>query len=169
VGETARHVGTVVHRWLQRIADERLVGWDEARIARAEALVRRELSGRGVREADLDAAAERVLSGLRRAIADERGRWILGPHEHAASEHRVTAVVDGAVRRLVVDRLFRTASGERWIVDYKTSSHEGADAEAFLDRERERYAAQLARYARAVGGDHRLGLYFPLLRGWREA
>ena len=169
VGETARHVGTVVHRWLQRIADERLFGWDEARIARAKALVRRELSGRGVREADCDAAAERVLSGLRRAIADERGRWILGPHEHAASEHRVTAVVDGAVRRLVVDRLFRTESGEHWIVDYKTSSHEGADVEAFLDRERERYAAQLARYARAVGGEHRLGLYYPLLRGWREA
>ncbi len=81
----------------------------------------------------------------------------------------MTAVMDGAVRRLVVDRLFRDESGERWIVDYKTSSHEGADAESFLDRERERYAGQLARYARAVGGDHRLGLYFPLLEGWREA
>jgi ATP-dependent exoDNAse (exonuclease V) beta subunit len=168
VGETARHVGTVVHRWLQRIADERLVGWDEARIARAEALVRRELSARGVREADLDAAAARVRSGLARAIADERGRWILGPHPHAVSEHRLTAVVDGAVRRLIVDRLFRDATGAPWIVDYKTSSHEGADPEGFLDRERERYAAQLGRYARALGGGHRLGLYFPLLRGWRE-
>jgi len=169
VGETARHVGTVVHRWLQRIADERLVGWDEARITRAQATVRRELSARGVREADLDGAVERVLSGLRRAIADERGRWILGPHAHAVTEHRVTAVVEGAVRRLVVDRLFRDESGERWVVDYKTSSHEGADADAFLDRERERYAAQLARYAGALGGGHRLGLYFPLLGGWREA
>ena len=169
VGETARHVGTVVHRWLQRIADERLVGWDEARITRAQATVRRGLSARGVREADLDGAVERVLSGLRRAIADERGRWILGPHAHAVTEHRVTAVVEGAVRRLVVDRLFRDESGERWVVDYKTSSHEGADADAFLDRERERYAAQLARYAGALGGGHRLGLYFPLLGGWREA
>jgi hypothetical protein len=65
--------------------------------------------------------------------------------------------------------VLRDANGERWIVDYKTSSHEGADPEGFLDRERERYAAQLARYARAAGGGHRLGLYFPLLRGWREA
>ena len=169
VGETARHVGTVVHRWLQRLADERLVGWDEARITRAQATVRRELSARGVREADLDGAVERVLSGLRRAIADGRGRWILGPHAHAVTEHRVTAVVEGAVRRLVVDRLFRDESGERWIVDYKTSSHEGAEVDAFLARERERYAAQLARYAGALGGGHRLGLYFPLLGGWREA
>jgi ATP-dependent exoDNAse (exonuclease V) beta subunit len=168
VGETARHVGTVVHRWLQRIADDRLVDWDEARIARAAALVRRELAAAGVREVELDAAADRVLSGLTQAIADERGRWILGPHPHALSEHRLTTVVDGAVRRLVVDRLFQDASGARWIVDYKTSTHQGADAAVFLDRERERYAAQLARYAHAVGGGHRLGLYFPLLRGWRE-
>jgi hypothetical protein len=54
------------------------------------------------------------------------------------------------------------------VVDYKTSSHEGADVEAFLERERERYAGQLGRYARALGGVDRLGLYFPLLAGWRE-
>jgi hypothetical protein len=44
--------------------------------------------------------------------------------------------------------------------------------ESFLDRERERYRAQLERYARLMRGmdDHpvRLGLYFPLLGGWRE-
>ena len=28
VGETARHVGSVVHRWLQRIAEDELNGWD---------------------------------------------------------------------------------------------------------------------------------------------
>ena len=31
-GETARHVGTVVHRWLQRIADDELRGWDAKRV-----------------------------------------------------------------------------------------------------------------------------------------
>jgi hypothetical protein len=53
-------------------------------------------------------------------------------------------------------------------VDYKTSSHGGADVEAFLERERGRYTDQLARYARALGDVDRLGLYFPLLAGWRE-
>jgi ATP-dependent exoDNAse (exonuclease V) beta subunit len=169
VGETARQVGTVVHRWLQRIAEEGLAGWDGARVARAAAAVRRELAARGVRAPELDAAAARAGDAIRRALADERGRWLLGPHPYAVSEQRLTAVIDGAARRLVVDRVIRDAGGERWIVDYKTSSHEGADREAFLDRERERYAAQLARYARAAGGGHRLGLYFPLLQGWREA
>jgi len=57
----------------------------------------------------------------------------------------------------------------RWIVDYKTSSHEGRDLEGFLDRERERYRAQLEAYARALAsGKAMLGLYFPLLSGWRE-
>jgi ATP-dependent exoDNAse (exonuclease V) beta subunit len=169
VGETARNVGTVVHRWLQRIADDGLAGWDAARIAAADGAVRRELAARGVRAADLDAAVARALGALRSAITDARGRWLLGPHPYALSEQRLTAVVDGGVRRLVVDRVFRDAAGARWIVDYKTSTHEGADPEGFLDRERERYGAQLARYAQAIGGGHRLGLYFPLLQGWREA
>jgi ATP-dependent exoDNAse (exonuclease V) beta subunit len=168
VGETARHVGSVVHRWLQRIADEALAGWDDARVEGSRAAVRQALAGRGVRQAELDGAVERALSALRRTLGDPRGRWVLGPHPEAATEHRVSGVVDGGVRRLVIDRLFREASGERWIVDYKTSSHEGADVEAFLDRERERYQEQLRRYVRALGDESRPGLYFPLLAGWRE-
>ena len=41
--------------------------------------------------------------------------------------------------------------------------------EAFLDSERERYAEQLrALCPRRSGGAPRLGLYFPLIPGWRE-
>jgi hypothetical protein len=71
-----------------------------------------------------------------------------------------------------MDRTFIDADGVRWIVDYKTSAHEGGGVEAFLDREQERYRDQLERYARlmALREDRpiRLGLYFPLLAGWRE-
>ncbi len=60
----------------------------------------------------------------------------------------------------------------RWIVDYKTGTHEGADVEGYLDHEQERYRSQLERYAVLLRGlDSRpimLGLYFPLLGGWRE-
>jgi ATP-dependent exoDNAse (exonuclease V) beta subunit len=168
VGETARHVGSVVHRWLQRIADDGLAGWDEARIERLRPIVRAALAARDVSEAERERAVERALTALARALADPRGRWVLGPHPDAATEHRITALVDGAVRRMAIDRLFRDESGKRWVVDYKTSSHEGADVEAFLERERERYAGQLARYARALGDVDRVGLYFPLLGGWRE-
>jgi ATP-dependent exoDNAse (exonuclease V) beta subunit len=72
----------------------------------------------------------------------------------------------------VIDRTFVDADGVRWIVDYKTSRHEGAGLEEFLDREQERYRPQLERYAalmRKLGPEPvRLGLYFPLLEAWRE-
>jgi len=167
-GETSRHVGTVVHRWLQAIAQEAMGGWDAKRVRALAPRIRGELQWRGVLSADLDEAAARALSALERAIADPRGQWILGPHPRAASEYRVTATVAGERRRLVMDRVFTEAGGTRWIVDYKIGGHEGADVEAFLDRERERYAEQLRVYAAALGGPVRLGLYFPLVSGWRE-
>jgi hypothetical protein len=67
----------------------------------------------------------------------------------------------------VIDRLFRDAAGDRWIVDFKTSRHEGGGLEQFLDGQRVRYEPQLNAYAAAFARS-RLGLYFPLLRGWRE-
>ena len=76
--------------------------------------------------------------------------------------------MEGAARRIVLDRTFVDDQGARWIVDYKTGTHEGADVEGFLDRERLRYTGQLELYAQALGGTAQLGLYFPLLNGWRE-
>ena len=123
-----------------------------------------ELQRRGVQPSEVEGAAELVERALSNAIDDERGRWLLGPHAEAWSEYRFRTR-DG--RRLVADRRIREASGVQWVVDYKTSRHEGADVDGFLDRERERYAEQLQRYAESLG-DARMGLYFPLLRGWRE-
>ena len=170
VGETARHVGSVVHRWLQRIAEESLVGWDAPRVAALRRTFRDELAARGIAEPELGVATGRVATALTHAISDPRGRWLLGPHQDMRNEFRITAVLNGEFMDLAIDRLFRDADGKHWIVDYKTSSHQGADVERFLDRERERYQTQLARYAAALGNPDAamLGLYFPLLRGWRD-
>ena len=70
-------------------------------------------------------------------------------------------------RTYIIDRLFRDQDNVKWIVDFKTSHHEGADIEAFLDRERERYAPQLQAYLAVVDSTYG-GLYFPLLNGWRQ-
>ncbi len=60
----------------------------------------------------------------------------------------------------------------RWVVDYKTSRHEGTDIEAFLDQEQQRYRKQLEKYGALIKSmDERpvkLGLYYPLFQGWRE-
>ena len=160
--ETARHVGTVVHRWLQRMAEDALDGWDTIRFERLRMRIQAELRQRGVPMPDLVAAADLVATALKNTLTDDRGRWLLGPHPEARSEYRVRT----ATGRYVIDRVLTDANGERWVVDYKTSRHLGADVEAFLDEERRRYAAQLDAYATALGGANR-GLYFPLHAGWR--
>jgi ATP-dependent helicase/nuclease subunit A len=160
-GENARHVGTVVHRWLQRIAEDALQGWDARRVDSLRQHFERELYRRGVDNAG--AAALLVTEALNNSISDERGRWILGPHPESRTEYRIRTPQG----RLVIDRLIREANGTRWVVDYKTGRREGANVESFLDAEQLRYAAQLDAYAQALGGASR-GLYFPLHRGWRN-
>ena len=70
-----------------------------------------------------------------------------------------------------LDRTF-VDGGTRWIVDFKTSAHEGGAVQAFLAAEVERYRVQLERYANAIAAlDARpikVGLYFPLLREFRS-
>src|SRR5438045_2351297 len=136
--ETARHVGTVVHRWLQRIADDELRGWDAKRVDSLTKRFAKELERRGVPSRDLKASTQLVDTALKNSISDERGRWVLGPHPEARSEHRIRVRTDGVSHTYVMDRVFRTTDGVRWIVDIKTSRHEGADIERFLNQEKER-------------------------------
>lgn len=168
-GETARHVGTVTHRWLQRIGQEGLDRWNADRIGRLGPAVASALAGQGVPAPERDLAVQSVLRALAATIADVRGRWILGPHPESRFEYRLRMDTPAGVRAMAIDRLFTDARGDRWIVDYKTSPHGGGDLEAFLDREVDRYRDQLERYARALGpGPVKLGLYFPLTGGWRS-
>jgi ATP-dependent exoDNAse (exonuclease V) beta subunit len=172
VGETARHIGSVVHRWLQRIAGDGLSGWDATRVRALRKTFVDELVACGLPAGAVEAAAGRVAATLTQTLADERGRWLLGPHDAAESELRLTGAAADGIVNIVMDRTFVDERGVRWIVDYKTGGHEGAETEAFLDRERERYRPQLERYAVLMRARDarpvRLGLYFPLLNGWRE-
>ncbi|RKZ47019.1 MAG: hypothetical protein DRQ58_07540 [Gammaproteobacteria bacterium] len=69
-----------------------------------------------------------------------------------------------------IDRTFVDKDGTRWIIDYKTSQHEGTVIESFLDLQQERYRDQLVKYGALMKlyGDEpmKLGLNFPLLQGW---
>ena len=168
-GETARHIGIITHRWLQRIAAEGAQAWDATRVAALATAVEADLARRGIPPVERTDAVERVLAALESALADPRGRWVLETRPGARSEYRLRVDTPAGVKLVVIDRTFVDRDGRRWIVDYKTSVHEGADRERFLDRELERYRPQLAGYAAAFPGEAvALGLYFPLMNGWRE-
>ncbi|MBA2412408.1 MAG: UvrD-helicase domain-containing protein [Burkholderiaceae bacterium] len=167
-GEGARRVGIVVHRWLQRIADDRLQNWDAVRVRAIAPHIERQLAGIGITGNDLKVAIGRVQQALISALGDAHARWLLGSHDEASNELRLSVATGVGIKHIAIDRTFVDAGGTRWIIDYKTGTHEGADAETFLDREQQRYKEQLDNYAAAFGGKVRLGLYFPLLPGWRE-
>jgi ATP-dependent exoDNAse (exonuclease V) beta subunit len=170
-GQASVHVGTVVHRFLQQIADRGLEHWSPDVVRAHIPAFRGELELLGVDRAELPAAAERVASALIAALEDPHGRWVLTRHEDARSELRVTVRSELGLEHLRLDRTF-VADGRRWIVDFKTGEHEGGDLEAFLTSEVERYRPQLERYARAIAVfDARpieIALYFPLLKALRS-
>ena len=162
--ELQRRVGIVVHRMLQEVQarEELAVREDTLRVA---------LRSEGLDGEKLDEALTRAGVALENAVADERGRWILSGHEDDQREYALSTVVERKVRHFVLDRTF-VDDGVRWIIDYKTSTHEGSGRDAFLDNEQTRYREQMESYARVMRAldprPIRLGLYFPLVQGWRE-
>ncbi|MFK7858965.1 MAG: UvrD-helicase domain-containing protein [Granulosicoccus sp.] len=183
-GRDARDIGTVVHDQLQIIAE--LPSFDAIPDKQThQAIIRRQLKNLGLNVSRLDAAAGKVMKALSNTLDDERGCWILKQHDQARSEWALSvpaasSLVGGEagaagltpVQKVVIDRTFVDGDGVRWIIDYKTGDHEGSDKEAFLDQEQLRYTDQLNRYADIIRHlDDRpvkLGLYFPMLKGWRE-
>ncbi|MFK7886191.1 MAG: UvrD-helicase domain-containing protein [Gammaproteobacteria bacterium] len=171
-GDSARHVGTTVHRILQQIAQEGIDPWIGRWMDILDPYATRMLANLGVRNEELPGASERVSRAIRLCLEDERGRWLLGPHKKDRAEMPMSAWVDGRVRNVVLDRTFVDIGGTRWIVDYKTSQHDVGSDEAFMDAQCEVYREQLEMYARVMQridtSPIKLALYFPLLQGWRE-
>ncbi|HSH44011.1 MAG TPA: 3'-5' exonuclease, partial [Arenicellales bacterium] len=172
VGETARHVGVLVHELMQRIAAGDAAQWRPGRIDALHEDWRERLRHLGVPSRELEGAVRRTADAIRNVLADETAAWLLAAHEQAGNELELSVADNGRIRRLRIDRTFVDDEGVRWIVDYKTSAHEGGALDAFLDEEVRRYRDKLEFYARALrkleSRPIRLGLYFPLLRGWRE-
>lgn len=172
-GATIRHIGSVVHQMIQWIAEEGIERWPPARALKLRPAIERALRQQGVPAAEISAAAGEVETALVNMLNDEKGRWLLsGAHRQRRNEYPLSGVHDGKLVNVVLDRTFIDDQGARWIIDYKTGRHMGRDPEAFLDQEQQRYRQQLEKYGalmRQLGaGEIRLGLYFPLLQGWRE-
>jgi len=169
VGTEARIAGTIVHRWMQVLTEGR------AAVALVDSDAQRRVTVRWLREMGIgdsmqSGIAERVQAALDGIRGDAQGRWILEGDGHA--EFALTGVFEGEIESVILDRVRIDESGEHWIIDYKTSSHEGGNLQGFLNAEVERYKAQLQKYASIYGAysgkQPRCALYFPLLREFVE-
>jgi hypothetical protein len=150
-GEASRHIGTLVHREIERIAHGRDPSADIASHAHGYATALLEL---GVPPYLIETAVQRVRNALTNMLEDERGRWLLrnDRQRDAASELALSGRLDGEIVNVAI---------------------EGGGLEEFLDREVERYRPQLQRYAALMRGyaaqkTIKAALYFPLLKAWRE-
>jgi ATP-dependent exoDNAse (exonuclease V) beta subunit len=172
VSDTSRHVGTVVHEFLKRVAQSAPAAWDDNRLGAISGTVRSELLRLGVPPAETPKAESQVLRAITNTLRSARGRWILQQHAEACSEAPLTGRIQDQLVNGAIDRMFRDEQGRLWIIDYKTSEHQGSRLERFLNEEQRRYRPQLESYAllmsRMVSGPISLGLYFPLLDAWRE-
>jgi ATP-dependent exoDNAse (exonuclease V) beta subunit len=169
VGSAARHAGTIVHRWLQRITDGRADMDDRNREVFWQTS-RRWARGLGVKEDEIDTVCERVALALERTASDAKGRQLLAGD--GKSELGLSGVIDGSVQSVVLDRIHIDDDGVHWIVDYKTSTHEGGDLAGFLQQEKDRYRPQLEKYAgvysKLTDAPVKTALYFPLLQEFVE-
>ncbi len=171
-GPGVRHIGTVVHQVLMQIGRSGTSGWDAARIDALQPMIAARLTALGIAPARVGKRAIRVITALKNTLADSRGRWLLQVHEEGVCEYALTGLHEGELVNVIIDRSFLDEHNQRWIIDYKTGGHEGGDSEKFMDQEHARYAPQLERYAALMAQTEdrpiRLGLYFPMLGGWRE-
>jgi ATP-dependent helicase/nuclease subunit A len=169
--EDARIIGLVIHHLLEVSELVQLLSWSESIDPDT---IDTSLRRFGLIPERIENARKRVLSILQSSSTDTRAHWLFDPrNREVKSEWALSCELDGRVSNFIIDRSFIDENNIRWIVDYKTSRHEGSDLQGFLDEEEKRHASQLRQYASLVHEldpthEIRLGLYFPALSEWRE-
>jgi len=185
-GPLSRALGKAVHELFQYLAQLLAAETNEAArafLTRFEPRIVASLRAVGIEASQAERIAAQSREIVLCAADDPQGRWILAPHADAASEARWTGVVEGKLRSVQVDRVFRAGAtpqsteGEAtwWIIDYKTADDKtaresGHDPHAALPKLRRLFAPQIEAYAKVlrnlhgVDADLRGGLYYPQMK-----
>ncbi len=162
VDNQAAIIGTVIHQCLRQISEGNLDQANYRKLLQQEGYL------------SLEQGLKLINEALEKTLKDERGKWILTKHQDAANEVALTTQINGKFIHYIIDRTFIDEHGTRWIIDYKTSKPEANEnLETFLNQEAAKYSQQLLEYAAAMHAINpkeiiKLGLYFPLCRGWIE-
>ncbi|WP_058189720.1 UvrD-helicase domain-containing protein [Terracidiphilus gabretensis] len=173
-GLVSRVLGTAVHTLMAELARQHPHNLSASQAALEDILPRliAEIRSTGIDSAEAEHIATRALDMVLRASTDTDAQWLLSPHADAASETRWTGLLDGKLRTVQADRIFRAGPKPHvagndiwWIVDYKT-----IESETALPELRNLFEPQLNLYARLLRLLHgpdvevRAGLYYPRMR-----
>ena len=162
-----RLAGTLVHQILKRLAEQPLPIDCKAWCVQQAPSWRLQLQQLGLAQDHLEQGLARVERLIRNCLEDQRGRWLLDySHQQSACELPISFDNGSRTQHWVVDRTFIDASGQRWIIDYKTASCPAEFSfDDFIEQECQRYRPQLSNYARAFAAMEtasiRCALYFP--------
>lgn len=169
---TAKLIGTVAHRILQQMSDNGMEWWTTKKPDEQARYLKFHLIQIGILPEHLEYSLNLTRRIIHNCLTDSRGLWILQSHQDAKAELAMTAVINGNIENLIIDRTFIDGESTRWIIDYKTSILEHANLEDFLEKEQEKYLDKMKLYAQAMqlmdDRPIRLGLYFPALPAWKE-
>jgi ATP-dependent exoDNAse (exonuclease V) beta subunit len=174
----ARAFGNTVHALLEFLAQRTEDGSSASTLLREipdwQPRIKALLRHHGLPPASLQRLAVRAQQAIVSMLGDPNGRWVIGAHKDATSEHAVVAW-DEVRSSVHLDRIFRAGTSPRaegdeclWIIDFKTTPHNGTSIDEFLNSEREKYTSQMEFYAQIMRGalqpkELRLGLYYPLI------
>jgi ATP-dependent exoDNAse (exonuclease V) beta subunit len=171
-GLVSRALGIAVHVLMAELTQPHSLSSSQSTLQNALPHLTAEIRATGIDLAEAERITAQALEIIQRAISDVDAQWILSPHIDAASETRWTGVLDGKLRTVQADRVFRAGAelhadgnGVWWIIDYKT-----IESEAPLPELRKLFQPQLDLYARVLrllhgpGAEIRAGLYYPRMR-----
>ncbi len=166
INQNAAIVGTLVHRYLQSMAEEGLEHWSDSRIEQLSDAFKQYFKQQFVADDAIESCVEKTVEALKRSLTDEVARWILSPHKEAACEYELSTRSQDQFASYVIDRTFVDENDVRWIIDYKTSENSSDDHDAFFAAELDKYREQLQRYSEIMSAiDKRsvkCGLYLPM-------
>jgi ATP-dependent helicase/nuclease subunit A len=142
-----KQVGEIIHYCLMLIAQGNLDFSDANQLKKLEAVWRSKVESLTDKPEFVIGEIHQQLNACRQ---HEQFAWmVLDVHVDQGSELSLSDFTGGSRQEYIIDRTFRDAEGQRWIIDYKSSRPaEKESLEFFLDRQVEQYRGQLTAYAR---------------------
>ncbi len=140
-------VGSLIHRYLERICLEGVNQWNHHKILQQKDLMMHFFYQKAVNKKSISLLVDLVCEALRLTLDDDQGRWILSEHTLGVCEQSLTQLQNKQLKTYIIDRSFIDENNTRWIIDYKSGRHLGSGLDDFFVSEKQRYLSQLKQYA----------------------